>query len=122
MFFKRQPPPPPPPQSKVPGWVQLAVPIVFTAIMGLSAYSFNGYKSHAEMIMAGNKATIEKVDERIKKELDEKVDDRTMQMMILMQEQQQKTTDDKIEAVDSKIEDVDEKLEKVLNLLLQNQK
>lgn len=99
--FSKKEPPPPPPSSKVPEWVQLAVPIIFAIILGLITYSFNGYKSHAEMRMDENKEEIDKLKEQ-------KVDNQTMQLMIKLQEQQIKSSDEKIKRVEKSLDEIKE--------------
>lgn len=115
MSWFRRNPPPPPPVSKVPAWVQLAVPIIFAIIMGLAALSFDGYKSHAEMRMDENKASIEKLE-------DAKVDNKTMQLMIQLQQQQIKSVSDQLEDVNTKMKDVNENLDEIKQLVIQQSK
>ena len=62
-WFRREPPPPPP-KSKIPGWVSIATPIIFAVILGLLGIVYNG----------------------LAEEVKEKVDNKTLQLMIEKQE------------------------------------
>ena len=63
VWFRREPPPPPP-KSKIPGWVGIATPIIFAVILGLLGIVYNG----------------------LAEEVKEKVDNKTLQLMIEKQE------------------------------------
>jgi hypothetical protein len=63
-FKKQEPPPPPPPRPKIPGWVNITVPIIFAIVIGLLSIVYN---SLAEDIKG-------------------KVDNKTLQLMIEKQE------------------------------------
>ena len=118
-IFRREPPPPPPPapQSKVYVWLQITVPIIFAIIMGLATLSFNGYKSHAEMRMDENKAAIMKVSEDTEKELDKKVDNQTMQLMIELQKQQIEANKERQEAVKEDVSQMKKQMNDIMQLL-----
>jgi hypothetical protein len=107
-WFTKESPPPPPPPSKAPGWIQMLTPIIFSIIIGLAAFSFNGYRSHAEMRMDENKAKIEKLAEQ-------KVDNQTMQLMIKLQEVQQKE-------IKEDVTEMKTQMDEILRLLQKTQK
>ena len=58
-WFRRDPPPPPPPKSKIPGWIGIAVPVIFTMLFGLTAVVYNGLAG--EVGKKADKATIEQM-------------------------------------------------------------
>lgn len=66
--FKKQPPPP---KKSVPGWVQLATPIIFAIFLGMITFIGNGFSEDIKEI----KSQVKEVDER-------KVDNQTLQLMI----------------------------------------
>ena len=106
-WFKQSPPPPIIESGKVPGWVQLIVPIVFTIIVGLAALSFNGYKSHAKMIDESLQQEITRIkDIDIKHLEDTKVDNLTMQLMIKYQQKQIENIDEKMEEVSNTLKEI----------------
>jgi hypothetical protein len=116
--FRREPPPSPPaPQSKVYIWLQITVPIIFAIIMGLATLSFNGYKSHAEMRMDENKEAIVKVSDDTKKELDKKVDNQTMQLMIELQKQQIEANKERQKELKEDVSQMKTQMDELMELL-----
>lgn len=67
MFFKKQPPP----KKSIPGWVQLATPIIFALFMAMATFIGNGFSEDLKEL----KSTVKEVDDR-------KVDNTTLQLMI----------------------------------------
>ena len=77
-IFKKQPPP----KKTVPGWVQLAIPIVFAIFMAMGGFIGSGFSEDIKEL----KGSVKEVDEK-------KVDNETLQLMIKNQSiliQQQK--------------------------------
>ena len=59
MSWFRKEPPPPLPKSKIPGWVGIAVPIIFAVLFGLTGIVYNGL---AETLKTkADKATIQQM-------------------------------------------------------------
>ena len=87
MFWRQ----PPPPKSRIPTWAGLAVPITFAIIIGLLSIVYNGLA-----------ADVEKIEDK----MEQKVDNKTMQMQIEVLKEKHKTakefrtkTNDRIERI-----------------------
>ncbi len=104
-WFRREPPPPPP--SKIPAWVQLATPIIMAIVLGLFAFIGNSFSE-----------SIKEVKEQVKTVDQEKVDNKTLQLMIQRQDiliQHQQEESERQRDLDSKkFEDIQKTQTKTL--------
>lgn len=95
-WFFKEPPPPPPPKSKIPGWVNIATPIIFAIIVGLTGFVFTGLNDQVKAMEVEFKGEIKDIENK-------KVDNTTLQLMIEKQDDriqtQQKNIDRTLEEI-----------------------
>jgi len=98
-WFRKDPPPPPPPKSKIPGWVGIAVPVIFVMLFGLTGIVYNG----------------------LAEEVDKKADKATIKQMLINQEQLIKMNQQGLNIQQKNIEKTQDSLDDTLKIIQQVQ-